>query len=86
MSRDVPDDAEWNELLKASPNGFFVILLALHWWYRGIEFDGANVDDWTRALEDVAWVMRQMKSHIQLSRKHIRDESDEPEAKRYVLF
>ena len=40
LSCEVMEDCNWDSLMKGGQNGFFVILLALYWWYLAVDFDG----------------------------------------------
>lgn len=56
---------------------FFIILLALSWWYSSAKFYGDNgcLEDWSLALADVKWVQDQMKVSFN-SGKRSRDETE----------
>lgn len=69
MSRVVNAPVDWTELLKGGPNGLFVILLTLGWWYIGVEFAGGDLKDFNHAVSDVLWVLDQIKSSDSLKRK-----------------
>jgi hypothetical protein len=91
MSRKIEGDVGWGNVMKGGPNGIFVIMLALHWWRLGLDFDGHDTSDWTRAIEDVLWVFERLKVCLSGSRKRTiedgnlnNDEGHSP--KRYVLF
>ena len=48
----------WDGLQKPGPNGFFAVMLTLYWW--GLE--GAEMDSWQVAMEDVGWCLLCMVS------------------------
>lgn len=53
MSRVQNADAEWSQLLKGGPNGFFIILLAVGWWSLALNITGASSHDCHHALSDI---------------------------------
>jgi hypothetical protein len=69
--------------MKGSPNGFFIILLALYWWHLAVDSDGGHgIDAWVNALDDVEWAIDQMKQCLARSHKRGRDndgDNDKPE-------
>ncbi|KAJ7018491.1 hypothetical protein C8F04DRAFT_1277636 [Mycena alexandri] len=60
-----PNNADWEDLAKLNgKNGLLQVMALLLWWgdYVG---DGADVfqfNDWTRAVQDVTWVLRQLET------------------------
>ncbi|KAJ7711975.1 hypothetical protein B0H16DRAFT_1343059, partial [Mycena metata] len=60
-----PDNADWEDLAKLNgKNGLLQVMALLLWWgdYVG---DGADVfqfNDWTLAVQDVTWVLRQLET------------------------
>ena len=91
MSQKIEGEVGWGNLMKGGPNGLFVIILALHWWRLGLDFDGHDTSDWTRAIKDVLWVFEQLKVCLSGSRKRkIEDRNLNDDKghspKRYVLF
>ncbi|KIM73704.1 hypothetical protein PILCRDRAFT_15000 [Piloderma croceum F 1598] len=58
----VPTGAvDWSGTRKGSSNGFFVIILALGWWFLGAKNNnGRNISNCGHALDDVIWVLEQM--------------------------
>lgn len=85
MSRVTDSTAEWSQLLKGGPNGFFVILLALGWWYIGVKSAGGDCSDCNHAFADVQWVLEQMKLSFANPAKRARetDGEDASTSKRY---
>ncbi|KAJ7016519.1 hypothetical protein C8F04DRAFT_902565, partial [Mycena alexandri] len=58
-----PDEADWEDLAKLNgKNGLMHIMATLLWWgdYVGDGEDVFQYNDWTRAVEDVTWVLRQL--------------------------
>ena len=62
LARELPDgEIDWSATWKGGSNGFYVVLLALSWWFLGVKHnDGRGVSGCEHALDDVAWVLEQM--------------------------
>jgi hypothetical protein len=52
-------------------NGFFIVMLTLAWWLD----TGDKAEDFSKALEDVTWVLTQMIATLQ-TRKRVHDLED----------
>lgn len=62
--------------MKGGQNGFFIVLLSLSWWYLADKFYGSTrMDDWNHALDDVLWVLDQMKASHLAGHKRSQDEA-----------
>lgn len=64
LSRDLrgtAGDYNWDNLRKETQNGFFVVILSLGLWLRGLKNNGEN-GQWPcgDAMRDVEWVLGQM--------------------------
>lgn len=60
LGRAVPNGEEWKTVRKGGPNGIFLTLLVLHWWRSST----SSQREYKSALEDVAWVMKQLVEGI----------------------
>jgi hypothetical protein len=62
LSRTVPAGAvDWSRTRKGGLNGFFIIILALGWWFLGAKNnDSRNISNCGHALDDVIWVLEQI--------------------------
>ncbi len=63
LTRNEPGDAgvakSWSAVRKAGVNGIFLVVLCLFWWRSAIK-SATERDAYTSALEDVAWVLREL--------------------------
>jgi hypothetical protein len=87
LSRQVPLNADWSAMEKGTPNGFFVIILALGWWALGIKHAGTvtgdGISNLMNAIDDTTWVLEQMA--LSRPNKRARDgREDNTRAKRYA--
>lgn len=82
LARDPPDNAalsDWDEIRKGSPNGFFVLLLALGWWGVGACDQGdEEMERWADAFDDLRWALEFMLNEGD------EDEVDEDEGKQTI--
>jgi hypothetical protein len=101
LSRDAPEGADWTELQKGGPNGFFLVLLSYCWWgSAAIDDDSDEIQPtyskWIEMFEDMEWVLECMVHDLECSVERLEeqngedaDESDHesgPVAKRFVCF
>jgi hypothetical protein len=64
----------WETLHKPGQNGFLSVLQTLSWWRGMLGVEGT--DDWNSAVEDVAWVLKQvLNSQMNTNRKRMRDDT-----------
>lgn len=65
LSRQLPSNIDWSATEKGTSNGFFIILLGLGLWALGLKHSDDSpakyYDDFSRAIGDTAWVLRQMR-------------------------
>jgi hypothetical protein len=89
LARELPDgEIDWSATRKGGSNGFYVVLLALGWWFIGAKHsDGRGISDCEHALDDVAWVLEQM-CHSFGSAKRSQGAGTTPQGsnKRYFAF
>src|ERR1700683_2697512 len=74
--RDASEGADWTELQKGGPNGFFLISLGYCWWgSAAIDHDGNEIQPtyskWVEIFEDVEWVLECMVYEFKCSVKCI---------------
>jgi hypothetical protein len=55
---EIGGTGSWETLHKPGQNGFLSVLQALSWWQGMLGVEGT--DDWDSAVEDVAWVLKQV--------------------------
>jgi hypothetical protein len=72
FATDIPEVAEWTELIKGGPNGFFLIVLSYGWWGAGAVDAELNevqpaFDQWKEAFLDLDWVLRCMVEKLEKS-------------------
>jgi hypothetical protein len=73
---------DWSRTRKGGLNRFFVIILALGWWFLGAKNNnGHNISNCGHALDDVIWVLEQMVRSDEPTRdskavKQMRDKGD----------
>lgn len=60
LPRDVPKDATWKSLRKGGPNGIFILILSLYWWFCAVKHDEEARKVYLTAVEDVEWVLGQL--------------------------
>jgi len=83
--------SDWTSLMKAGPNGLYLVMLTLSWWAWAIEKSTATVPytEFDLAVADVEWVLsnidHQLARGLGLKRPSAEDEqSEKPKSKRYV--
>lgn len=79
MSRVAQPSIEWSQLSKGGPNGIFVVLIAMGWWFLAVQVANSDFDDFHHALADVQWALEQTKS-FNNSAKRAREADDESAA------
>ena len=72
---DTPPGETWQGLRKGGTAGIYVVIMALSWWIKAQQTE-RDPEAWS-AVEDVSWVLHQMKqtkvSRV-ASKKRARDE------------
>lgn len=84
--RDVPDTETWSTLQKGGTAGFFVVIMALSWWVRGIHQLNNESVIW-KIMDDLRWVLQQIREKKILG-KRLNAGTDDGEgirAKRFVF-
>lgn len=59
LSRYTPADEDWDCLVKGGANGLAPFMIALGWWFKGIE-DEKDVRELASVVEDVMWVLKEV--------------------------
>ena len=52
----------WDVLDKAGTNGLASVMAALFFWGIAVEEEGIGYDSWKLAVEDVCWVIQQLRA------------------------
>lgn len=62
LSRDASHGTyDWGATWKGSQNGFYIVVLALGWWFLGAHNNnGHGINGCERALDEVLWTLDQM--------------------------
>ena len=59
LAKDKDVAYDWSELTKGGRNGFFLLLLALSWWYKLLRTDNEKAS-FKEAVVDTTWVLDQV--------------------------
>lgn len=59
MSRNVPEDETWSSVAKGGPNGIYIVLIGLAWWYARSDTP-QDQKELASVVEDVLWTMTTM--------------------------
>jgi hypothetical protein len=90
LSRALPaGDIDWSPTWKGGSNGFFIIIIALCWWFLGVKHNNGCADGCKMALQDVVWVLQQMLKTQVESVKRGHDEEGtiaQQKAKKYLSW
>ncbi|KAG6809104.1 hypothetical protein H0H92_001590, partial [Tricholoma furcatifolium] len=78
LTRHVPSDAHWDNLLSGGTNGIFLVIVALAFWARAPDF-ASTERAFREAVDDVAWVLMTILPLLPCTGK--RPGNDDAEAK-----
>lgn len=93
LVKTVPNDVDWEPILRGGSNGFSVVVMALSWWIDAVKSNIKDNSDLSMAVEDVKWVLSELVAvlsvaSVETGKKHPCESTTEegPDLKRCVLF
>lgn len=65
IGADIVEDKSWSKLMAKGPCGFFLFLMALHWWkFADSENKFGTKEEYMSTILDIRWILDEAIKHL----------------------